>query len=36
MKQGTQSRCPRTTQRDGVRREVGEGFRMGGNMYTCG
>ena len=29
MKQGTQSRCSGTIQRDRVRMEVGEGFRMG-------
>ena len=29
MKQGTQSRCTGTTQRDGMGREVGGGFRMG-------
>ena len=33
MKQGTQSRCTGTTQKDGVRREVGEGFGTGGHMY---
>ena len=27
MKQGTQSRCSGTTQRDGVEKEVGGGFR---------
>ena len=32
----TQSRCSQTTQRDGVGREVGEGFRMGGHMWTHG
>ena len=32
MKQGTQSWCSGTTQRD----RVGRGFRIGGNMYTCG
>ena len=32
MKQGTQSRCSGTTQRDGVGKEVGRGFRMGGHM----
>ena len=36
MKQGTQSWCSGTTQRDGVGREVGEGFRMGGHMGTHG
>ena len=30
MKQGTQSQCTGTTQRDGVGREVGEGFGTGG------
>ena len=29
MKQGTQSQCSGTTQRDGAGREVGGGFRMG-------
>ena len=29
MKQDTQSQCPGTTQRDGVGREVGRGFKMG-------
>ena len=29
MKQGTQSQCSGTTQRDGVERVVGGGFRMG-------
>ena len=28
--------CSGRTQRDRVGREVGEGFRMGGHMYTCG
>ena len=32
MKQGTQSWCSGTTERDGVGREVGEGFRIGGHM----
>jgi len=32
MKQGTQSQCSGTTQRDGVERKVGEGFRMRGHM----
>jgi len=32
MKQGTQSRCSGTTQRDRVGREVGRGFRIGGDM----
>ena len=35
MKQGTQSQCSGTTQRDGVGRDVGGGFRMRGHMYTC-
>ena len=35
MKQSTQSQCSGTSQRDGVGREVGVGFRMGGYMYTC-
>ena len=34
MKQGTQSQCSGTTWRDEVGREVGDGFRMGGRMYT--
>ena len=34
MKQGTQSQCSGTTWRDKVGREVGDGFRMGGRMYT--
>ena len=29
MKQGTQSQCSETIQRDGIGREVGKGFRMG-------
>ena len=28
--------CTGMTQRDGKRREVGGGFRMGKHMYTCG
>ena len=38
MKQGTQSWCSGTTQREGVEREVGGvgGFRMVGHMYTHG
>ena len=32
-KQGTQSQCSGTTQRDKVGREVGGVFRMGGHMY---
>ena len=35
MKQGTQSQCL-TTQRDGVGRELGGGFKMGGHMCTHG
>ena len=34
MKQGIQSWCSRTTQRDGVGGEVGGGLRMGRHMYT--
>ena len=34
MKQGTQSLCSGTTQRDGVEREMGGGFRIGGRMCT--
>ena len=36
MKQGTQSRGAGTTQRDGMGREVGRGFRMGRHMCTWG
>jgi len=36
MKQGTQSWCSGTTQRDKVGREVEGELRMGGHMYTCG
>jgi len=36
MKQGTQSRCTGTIQRDQMGREVGAGFRTGGHMYTHG
>ena len=36
MKQGTQSWCAKTTQRDGVKRKVGGGFRIVGHMYTHG
>ena len=36
MKQGTQTQCTGTTQRDGMGREVGGGFGTGGHMYTCG
>ena len=38
MKQGTQSWCSGTTQRDRVGREVAVGFRMRGvgHVYTCG
>ena len=32
MRQGAQGWCTRMTQRDGMGREVGEGFRMGN---TC-
>ena len=35
-KQGTQSLCPGTSQRDGVGREVEEGFKMVGHMYIHG
>ena len=33
MKQGTQSWCSETSQRDAVGREVGRGFRMGGHVH---
>ena len=33
MKQGTQSQCSGTTQRDRVGWAVGRVFRMGGHMY---
>lgn len=36
IKQGTQSRCSGTTQRERVGRRVGGGFRMGGHIYSCG
>jgi len=36
MKQGIQSQCPGTTQRDGMGRAVEEGFGMGAHMYTHG
>ena len=36
MKQGTQSQCTGTTQRDGMGREVEVGFGMGGHMYIHG
>ena len=36
MKQGTQSQCSGTTQRDGVGREEGAGFRMGEHMCSRG
>ena len=36
MKQGPQSWCSGTTQRNGVGKEVGGGFRMVGYMYTHG
>ena len=36
MHEGTQSRCSGTTQRDGVGRKVGGGFRMGeSHVYLC-
>ena len=35
MKQGTQSQCSGTTQKDRVGRKVGVGFRIGGHRYTC-
>ena len=34
MKKHTQSWCFRTTQRDGVKREMGGGFRIVRHMYT--
>ena len=34
MRQDTQSWYSETTQRDGVGREVGESFRIGGHLYT--
>ena len=34
MKQGTQSQCTGTTQRDGMGMEVEGGFGMGEHMYT--
>ena len=36
MKQGTQSQCTGTIQRDGMGRVVGGGVRDGGHMYTYG
>ena len=36
MKLSTQSQCTGTTQSDGMGREVGGVFRMGGHMYTRG
>ena len=33
MKLGTHSWCSETTQRDGVGKKVGKGFRMGGHMH---
>jgi len=36
MKQGTKNQCSRTTQRDGVGREVEEGFRRRGLMCPHG
>jgi len=35
MKQGTQSQCSGTTEKDRVMRDVGGGFRIGGHVYTC-
>jgi len=34
MRQGTQSRCSGTTQRDGVGRELGGGLQDGGDTYA--
>jgi len=34
MRQGIQSQCTGTTQRDGMGREVGGAFGTGGHMYT--
>ena len=36
MKQGTQSQCSGTTQRDRVGWEVAGGSGWGRHMYTCG
>ena len=36
MIQGVQGWCTGMTQRDGMGREVGGGFRMGDHIYTCG
>ena len=36
MKQGMQSSCTGTNQRDGMGKEVGGEFRTGGHMYSCG
>ena len=36
LKQGIQSQCPGTTQRDGVGREEGGGSGWGRHTYTCG
>ena len=36
MRQNAQSWCTGMTQRDGMEREVGGVFRMGGHMYTHG
>ena len=36
MKQGTQSQCTGTTQRNGMGRAVGGGIGTGGHMYTRG
>jgi len=35
MKEGTQSQHTRTTQKDGMGREVGEGIQDQGHMYNC-
>ena len=34
MKQGTQSQCTGITQRGGMEREAGGGFRTEGHMHT--
>jgi len=36
MRQGAQGWCTGMTQRDGMGREKGRGFRMGEHMYTHG
>jgi len=36
MRQGAQGWCTGMTLRDGMGREVGEGFQDGGHMYTYG